>query len=87
MIDRLPPVLTALRICPATTTSIKQYPSRITSVKTTTILLGHHPITYRDRTMVLLPDLGPNVAIYATGRHPTSIPRTAQRQLSKNGSP
>jgi hypothetical protein len=85
MIDSSLLVLTALNICPATTTSMSEYPSRMINVKTTISFDGHHPMIYLENTMVLLPDLGPKVAMYATGRHPTSIPNTAHRQLSRNG--
>lgn len=67
------------------TTSIKLYPSKITKVNTITIFVGHIPITYRDSTIVLIPARGPKVATYATGKLPTSIPRTAQSEASRKG--
>ena len=84
MIDRLLLGLTALKICPATTTSMREYPMRMIKVRTTISLDGHHPMMYLVKTIVRFPERGPKVATYATGMEPMSMPNTAHRVLSKN---
>ena len=56
MIVRLPFGLTALRIWPATTESIIEYPSRLINVKITANFVGHQPMTYLVKIMVRFPD-------------------------------
>lgn len=85
--DRLPLEDTADSICPAMTASIMEYPSRMTRLSSTHSFVGHHPIVKRIQTSVRFPDIGPHVAVYATGNEPTMPPNTAHKAASVKPSP